>query len=292
MSTALTWRISETVNALYAAWACWTRPQQVAPEVSEALAEPLARLRAALEEERVPASSFWWHVFPAAALASEDPQRLAEITVVKSIGQLEAPLRVPRFARVLRELRQRATPELAAPALDFLQAAWQRHGSALVTTIGQLTEPELVPESASVIGVTPITDGGGLAVLSGNVAVIEAVETDAWPDLPEVVRLAWLVSQLQLDLPGYSEQLPAARRGMAAELAMLPPALEAVRRCRITEASLADLLGRVGGSWPTPPLEPAAQGNLLSWWSVYQSRHPTFALGLSALDRAFADRHS
>jgi hypothetical protein len=287
MSTELTWRTSETVNALYAAWSCCTRPQQVDPEVTDALAEPLERLRAALDEERVPAAAFWQHVFPAAALASEEPGRLAELTLIKCIGQLETPRRVPRFSRALRALRLSATPHLASPALDFLETAWQRHGSALLSTIGQLTESELVPETATAIGVTPLLGGGGLAVLSGNVAIVEAVAEDPWPELPEAVRLAWLIAQLQIDLPRYSEHIPGARRGRVAELALLPVAVEAARRCRMTEASFEGLLAQAAQSWPAAsPLDDATRASLASWWPVYQSRRPEFALALAALDRS------
>jgi hypothetical protein len=276
MTTALTWKTSEPVSALYAAWVGWRRP-----EIVPALGAALARLREAFAEERVPAAAFWDHAFPALLSGHEDPRRLAEIVLIKSIGQLEAPRRVPRFERALRALRQAARPLVAAPNLAFLQGAWKRHGPALLTQIGTLTEPELLVEEATVVGVPPLQAGGGLAAAFGNQVIIEATEADSDPHLPEVIRLAWLLAQLQLDLPRHSEAIPAARRGAIAELALLPVALEAARRCRLTEAAPADLLSAAAGRWPASSAAPV--DTLARWWQVYQTRRPPFRTALEAL---------
>jgi hypothetical protein len=286
MSTTLHWQTSDAVSAFYAAAIGWRQPDRLSAALAAALGEPLEILRGALADERVPAEPLWQNLFAAVALGHHEPRRLAEVTLTKTMGQVEASPRVGRFERALRALRQAMTPLLDAPNLAGLQTAWRRHGAALLQTIAQLTEPEVLVDEATVVGVPPIQDGGGLAVPSANVALVEATESAAehGPAAFEAIRLAWLIAQLQLDLPRYSDHVPAARRAPVGAAAMLPAALEAARRCRMTELPLDELLERQGTRWLTAAgFIPPARGEIMRWWSVYQSRRPPLGTALQAL---------
>src|SRR5439155_20152019 len=102
--------------------------------------------------------------------------------------------------------------------------------------------------------VNPALGGGGEAHLAYNSLRIEAVLANPNAELPEVVRLAWLIAQLQLDLPKYSDTIHADRLPQIARYAMLPPTLlaaEAVELMRFTP----ELIGQAISVWrlPGPP---------------------------------------
>ena len=92
-----------------------------------------------------------------------------------------------------------------------LREQWEARGPGLLRAVGLRTEESLVADEAQVIVVQPALGGGGQAHLSANAVRIEAVLANPHAELPEVVRLAWLLAQLQLDLPAYSDRIQADR---------------------------------------------------------------------------------
>ena len=79
-----------------------------------------------------------------------------------------------------------------------------------MAAIGRLTERELVVERADVILVHPVLGGGGWAYPPYNAVCFEAVLANPIAELPEVVRLGWLLAQLNLDSAGRSGRAAAA----------------------------------------------------------------------------------
>jgi hypothetical protein len=183
----------------------------------------------------------------------------------------------------------------------------------------------MVP-NADVVLVYPAYGGGGRAHLLYNSVRIEAVLTNPVPELPEIVRLAWLLAQLNIDLPAFSENLRPQRRNKIAQLAMLPATLQAAEevelaRCDPAAIRLALKVWNVGASRvltegqnemsPQPAssdwgLEEATtfnpsncsadavqdQGELTSvlfeWWQTYVESRPRWPTALAALDRMLA----
>ncbi len=111
--------------------------------------------------------------------------------------------------------------------------------------------------------------------------------TNPDPQLPEVVRLGWLLGQLNLDLPVFSDAIHGKRLPHIAELAMLPVALQAAEEVELW-AMDAGGIRRALQVWHvvTPPdLDPVDV--LQRWWGTYQETRPRWDIALAALDRMF-----
>ena len=108
--------------------------------------------------------------------------------------------------------------------------------------------------------------------------------------LPETVRLGWLLSQLNLDLPKYSERLHRDRLRPVTALAMIAAVLASaaeVELARNDAATLSLALQSWRDAWSAsfsvaPEVDLA--DTLSRWWETYQTSRPPFAVALTALD--------
>ena len=141
---------------------------------------------------------FWAHVVPLAV--GRSLHELAAVTLIKTMGREAAESRVPRVHSHLAGLRNAfvtAVPGLEsglARQAEQLRQRWNYHGMALLSAVANHTEPEILMEEATIAMVHPALGGGGEAHPAYNVAHVEAVLVDPVPELPEVLRLAWLLA--------------------------------------------------------------------------------------------------
>jgi hypothetical protein len=287
---ALRWLTSVPVSCFHAA-AVFLRKQPLAdPLVSAALAAPAERLQAALLEERIPSELFWSHLVPLAADIG-GIRELAEVTLTKTVGRQEAAPRVRRFRDLLAELKDAfggVLPQLSeewTTSIEPLQQRWNYQGPGLLGGVVHWTEPGILVDAATVVLVYPALRGGGAAHLPYNLLHIEAQPTDPVAELPEMVRLAWLLSQLNLDLPRYSESVRPSRLATVAGLAMIPITLAAAAEVQLARCD-AEMIGLALQAWLAPANEAEAwTGTLCQWWETYCALRPAWATALQALDR-------
>ena len=164
-----------------------------------------------------------------------------------------------------------------------LREQWEARGPGLMANVARLIGDEVVAE-ADVILVQPALGGGGAAYPKYNSVSMEAVLANPIAELPEVVRLGWLLAQLNLDLPRYEEVLPRDRLLDVGPLAMIPPLLAAAQDVELAHLDEATL-GTALAAWRVPPADPT---KLIDWWETCQSSSFSWAVALGALDRMLA----
>ena len=181
-----------------------------------------------------------------------------------------------RFPRLADELIQRVRP---------LREQWEARGPGLMDAVGRLTDTNLLVSSSDVLLVQPCSGGSGVAHLAYNSVRVEAMLYNVDRSLPEAVRLAWLISQLNFDLPRYSDLIPRDRLALIARCAMLPvcfQAAEEVELLSLNQASLATALN----AWKISSTDSDQLSNtLLDWWQTYQQTQTSWTVALQALDR-------
>jgi hypothetical protein len=269
------------------------------PLADSRLGEPFANAAQALRKEvsilRVPARPFWLNLL-AYAHQTDDRQSLVRTTLRKTIGiDSTSEDSVVRLANGIRDVE--AAVRLALPQmLDDLvhrlrpiQEHWEARGPGLLRAIGRLTDERLVAERATVVAVHPAFGGAGAASLTTNAVRIEAVLTNVIDGLPEVVRLGWLLAQLNHELPIFSDRVHGSRLPLVAQLAMLPAVLQAsesVELSQLTPFTIAEAL-------PAWQIEVAADkdiaATLLAWWNTYLDTKPAWDIALAALDQMIGD---
>jgi len=165
-----------------------------------------------------------------------------------------------------------------------LREQWEARGNGLLGEIARLTDEGLIPERCEVLLVLPAVGGYGEAHLAYNSLRIEAVLANPIAELPETVRLGWLIAQLQLDVPKYSENIETQRLPDIARLAMLPPALVAGEAMELTKFK-PELIASAVEAWRLNRADADIPAVLGQWWQTYIESRPPFSVALAALDQ-------
>lgn len=291
------WIVSSPASGLYAASVMLDASVKLgdtAPldaKTSELLAFEVETLAGDLTAVGLEPAIFFDHAIALSA-RFDAPLEWAKVLVTKTLGPRVAPeLIAARLARSRMSLEAafaRAHPGLLEELelrSEPLRLQWEARGAGLMKGLGRLFDPDLVVEQADVILVQPALGGGGGAHPPYNSLHIEAVLTNPLAELPEVVRLGWLWSQLNLDLPKFQDALHRDRLHEIGRLAMIPAVLaaaEEVELARLDEATLATALT----AWRISGAEPF---QLLEWWETLESGSANWNVALGALDRMLAD---
>jgi hypothetical protein len=286
MATTVTWRTSTSASALHAAAALLRGEALADAGLASVLAEPAVLLKDEIEASRLPSERFWRNLLGISA-SVESNRELARLALVKTIGRsVAAGHAEPRIAGAVAAVEaafQGHLPKLAEELplrVGPLKEQWEARGPGLLYQMEILTDEMLLVEEAECVVLHPALGGGGEAWLAGNQVRIEGVLANPFPYLPEVVRLGWLLAQLNLDLPSLSENVPADRVPRAAQVALLPAALAAGKEVELCQDS-PDLLGQALAAWRLT----ADAATVTQWWETYRESRPPFAVALAALDQ-------
>jgi hypothetical protein len=287
----LTWKPSSSSSALHA-----TELVAHGHSLSDAaLQSQLAPLADALEDmgqRSISGKERFWDWLIGLSSEYENNIQLAERVIAKTHGT--SGIR-PDLPTKLAELIQQSERALTATypkieeelplRLGPMQELWNTYGPGLMVQVGKYSDPALVVKEATIIPVYPMVGGHGGVLLQSNRCWIEAVLTNSTPTLPEVLRLAWLLSQLEADLPIHGELVNSGRLPWISSLAMLPPVLLAAQELELGQFSEDQLLLAIEKWWIPNPTEHSLVDTLLSWWDTYSSERPAWRIALTALDK-------
>lgn len=298
----LSWKASEPANALYAA-SCLTAGLPVADtRLAEAFAPAADMLLAEFEACNAPADRLLPLLAALAARGVDDNRQLVEQAITKLAGS-RSPLAAStvRLAGAVAGLKaafhqayRAVTADDSRPLADELLLRgrpladeWNSRGPGMLLQIARATEQNVLPEAAEVSLAYPLVGGNGMAHRALNAVTIEAVLTNPVEGLPEVVRLAWLLAQLNLDLPMYADHISPRHRGAVGNWALVPVVLSAaeyVEIVRLSEQSVATALS----AWrlaDADPLTTEKVPTLMTWWQTYQGSGSSWAVALGALEQ-------
>jgi len=290
MSIATRWIANSSASALHAA-AALLRGMTLADErLAAALEEPAAELGREIEIAGLARDPLLEHLISLAA-GIENNRELVQVALNKTVG-------VDHSAEVRNRLTGRITDvegavRRALPTLvdDLalrggpLRELWDARGPGMLAAAGRIADEGLIVSRADVVLVHPALGGAGVAHLRYNSVRIEAVLANPDAELPEVARLGWLLLQLNLDVPAYSETIPPGRLPRTAALAMIPVALSAAEKVELVRAD-EPTIRRAAGRWPRwHGATPTDADTLAAWWRTYTQTRPRWPVALAALDK-------
>jgi len=292
----LTWTPNASASALHAAEAlCLHGSRLTDPRVSDSIGN-YARVLGQWIESVAPfdTARFWSLLTGHAAIIGSNSELaqavLRKCSVVQSGGSTASQLagHITDIEAAFKQLFPKFEEQLPLRARP-LQEHWLGFGAGLLAHIGRLSNKELIASEARVVLLQPIMGGAGAAHIDQNLVRIEAVLTNPMVELPEVVRLAWLLSQLQLDLPMFSETLGLGTIARIAPLAMLPPALASAEVMELSKCNeaVAELAIE---QWQLPvpkdkDIHVEIVPTLMDWWETYLQTRPDWPTALQALSR-------
>lgn len=288
----LKWLTDLGTSALHAA-AAFARGHLFADSrLAEVIAEPAQSLRQTILATGVPNVLLWRNLVGLSATIDNNHQ-LAEVALRKTGGAGLAELHASRLTAhvlALESAVRQAYPDLLdelALRTGPLQRQWEAVGPGLLHQIAELSDERLLVPRADVLLVQPALGGGGEAHLLFNSVRIEAVLVDPQAGLPEVLRLGWLLSQLNTDLPIFGEAINAHRLPLIAELAMIPLVLQAAERAGLAQLDQSTLDLAINTWHVVTPADMDPVERLWRWWETYADTRPAWNVAFAALDRMF-----
>ena len=298
MTIDLRWIASHSASCFHAAEAVARKLPIVDETLRKALAEPTQELDHQLRIDGLPERQLW-QVLVALSCQIENNHELAQVVLRKTVGHDRAtPLRVAALAGRIADVEaamRRTIPGLVDELMQRgrpLREQWEGRSPGLLHGVASLSDSRLLVPRADVVLVRPVLGGGGGAHLSTNTVRIEAVLTNNLPALPEVVRLGWLLLQLNCDLPMFGERVPADRLSQVTQLAMLPIVLKAAERVELAQFDEESMRQAVDG-WHLEQLPSEDLIDLLmAWWKTFHDSKPPWDVALASLERLLfpADR--
>ncbi|MCE9607169.1 MAG: hypothetical protein K8U03_19970 [Planctomycetia bacterium] len=299
MTTQLRWHVG-LGSACYYAVARETWALQEPDFTATPLTQEVVALASFLTAEQIDPQPFFTQLV-ALAPSFNAPRDLAHTVLTKLFGRARADALTPRLVgllgacereylkaqpQILEELRLRTGP---------LRELWEARGPGLLAGVGRRTDASLIVESATVALVAPLTGGGGAAYQATNVVRFEAVLANPIGELPETVRLAWLVSQLATDQLEPVEPIRSASPLELVGAAMLPALLEAAADLEVVSVEGPALFAKAAEAWGNELLaRPGVVEVVYDWWSAARSSgknaEPPWNVRLAALDRLLLQR--
>lgn len=270
------------------------REQKIGNDVlANGLEEPAAALARELHADAIARTQFLANLIPQSVTAGGNRQ-LASIVLTKTIGARRTDQRINRITEILTQLEsafEKAMPDFVEQTRTnsaALVEPWHDYGQTLMRSVQRLVEEGTVVERADVLLMPPLQNGGGAAHLHFNSVRIEVLPAGTATDVPEVVRVAWLVAQLNSDLPMYQGELHRDRLAEIAAFAMLPAVVTAAVDLELVSQS-PNPIETVLRSWRLESSErPDLADKLTRWWETWQSQRPKWSIALAALDQLLA----
>jgi hypothetical protein len=299
----LTWKASEPACALYAATCLSAGLPAADARFVESFSPALDTAIAEFVACDVPADRLLPIMTGLAARGVDDNRQLVEQAITKIAGSRSAWMAsAGRLAGVVGGLKaafQSTYRSLAAdsrPLADELAlrsrplvAAWEARCRALLLQLARSTEENVLASTAEIAIIFPVVGGHGIAHRSLNAVTFEAGRKDADPQLPEIVRLPWLLAQLNLDLPMYADHIAPAHRDAVGQWALVPAVLAAAEHVELGTLTTKSI-GRALTTWRLADDSAVDDitghsATLLTWWKTYQDSRTSWAVALGALEQ-------
>ena len=253
--------------------------------------EPAIRmLKDQLARFQMNETQFWNHLIPLSS-GIESNHELAEVVLRKTVPlaaiQASMPTELANSFKTLEEIYRAKYPRMADELVQRvrpLKEHWEARGPGLLFALKRLVDEELIVESADVILVQPHSGGNGASHLQYNSVRIEALLYNTDQSLSEIFRLGWLLSQLNIDLPKYSELIPRDRLSLVSGYAMLAACFQAAAEVELLEFNKESLQNALQ-SWCFTKDPANTAETLFNWWQTYLNSDMRFNVALAALDR-------
>jgi hypothetical protein len=290
MSIVLNFLTSARASGYHAADALESGGTLVDGDVASTLQPASTGLSEAAGSLGVSVSALFSHLVPLSAELIGN-RELAQRVVHKVAGRSAPAVWIDLLLIALREMEdafKRAVPGVAEELplrVEPLKSLWEARGPGLLSALVERTEPDLLVSEARVLLVHPACGGGGKAHPAYNLVRIEALLANPLPELPEVLRLGWLLAQLNLDLPAYQGNLHRDRAVYLGAVGLIPAVLSAgemVELCRPDSATIESALAHwITGLAVTPELT----AGLADWWHVMCDTSTPWPVAIAALDQ-------
>lgn len=286
----LVWSVAGDLSAAHAAYVVATGAKCTDPKTEALLIDPTAQINTRLINESIDVANFWQcylseiaggmtldRACDAALMSSGCSELQLDATagaVAKQLSHAKS-LFDERFPKLIEQLELRGRP---------LRQRWNTLGPGCLREVERLIWQNSPPEDwwpNRVNGhlVQPIRGGDGGWDGPGGRFWMEAMLTDADPALPEVLRVAWLISSVAIE--NHSRSRSSESELITAwKLASVPIVLSAATAVELV-ASDPLPIDKAMSMWHVAP--PAAADVVAKWWDDWQASKTALPIALRKL---------
>ena len=211
--TRLAWLTEPELSPAYALAAAASGRRIVHERVRSAAEEVCHARRTGGE----PVATWLWQQLTRLAMtaASDEANDGQRETPPAEVAEWEGMKEFVAFERVFAECVPRLASELPLRTRPFLEL-WEARGPGLLRQLSLRLNGTIADRDCLVAWVYPATGGGGWSAPGEPIVFFEAVLTNPFEPLSELLRLAWLVAQATIPAPIRQELEENARRAAAA----------------------------------------------------------------------------
>ena len=166
--------------------------------------------------------------------------------------------------------------------LEPLRSQWEARGPGLLFGVRRLTSVDWLVPSANVVLLPPVLGGAGQAHPTYNVVTFEAVLANPISRLPEVLRLGWLLAQLNPALAARRARIGCEQLAACRARGAVGGGTGRGGRCRAGRGRSSTFSILAATQWLG---DRAAADTIGRWWAGYAAERPGWPAGLEALDR-------
>jgi hypothetical protein len=285
----LTWRSGSLTSSLYVVDKLLTGARMLDANVADTMSMATSMAGNLADELHIETGPLLDSLISLSA-GADDFRPLAHSALAKLKGDFSEP-QVDALLRLLVEIHRAGNVHWPTAVDDLilraepLRTQWEARGPGLLRCIGLLA-PSLVAENAEVLVVMPVSGGGGKAYPLVNRVALEGVLASPLAELPEVVRLGWLLSQLNLDLPVNAEPLSISEALRGGRLATIPLTLWAAEEVELARCT-AETVGEAFKHWVG---DASRVDTIWSWWLTFRERNPPWNVALAGLSSLLAQQ--
>lgn len=288
----ITWNTSLSASAVHAAYSFTRQSTQAIPQLKPTVIPTAAAIDQILIQSLGPWSERGWKVLIGLSSAASDYSTVVRLwrNQVESLAEFSSQTEM-QLAGLLSDLE--AAVKLANPKIEDqlilrsrpIEEQWNGYGRGLLAHAKRLTEEAWISSEAEAVFVQPVLGGFGIAIPSLKKLVIEAVLTNPLAEIPEVVRVLWLLLQLNSEKLEYSQEISFERIGPVSALATLMVALASSEVLELSRCDAAVIQLAIEHWQIAIPERFNIQTILIPWWETYLQTRPKWKIALLALNK-------
>jgi len=290
MNYKLHWRTSCVASCIHAADVVARGLASTDSSLSSAIGESVHQLTTEVQESEIRAEQFWKQLL-ALSSQTEDVNQLVENTLRDTLKRDSSKDAVSHISLLVTDIVSAVSKhvgdinELLKLRAVPIRQQWEARGPGMMSKITQLSNESLTIDNATVVLVLPVSGGGGDVHSDQDCVRFEAVLTDTMGQLPEVIRLAWLLSRLAIRRSRRCSSSPLSRLALVEQLAALPLVLSAADHVELLcfDRSAMDLAvsSWIHGVEPTESLSEV----VYKWWRGFTGSQTPLTIEMYQLDK-------
>ena len=290
------WSVDSDLSCMHANYVVAAGAHCTDPKTEQALSKPVTEINQRLLGQSLDIAEFWNQLqletlsgnkrAVELALANSGCSELQLESIASAIQKRLSDTRQlfkKRFPRLDEQLELRGRP---------LRQMWDTCGPGLLAKIASLiweTSPpeQWWPKKVDGVLVQPVRGGDGGIEPNANRFWIEAMLTDANPDVPEVLRVAFLVTQLALE--SHLREKSSERSSLPWTIALVPIVLAAGKHLDVIRSSELPIHEAVD-AWRV--CDPTTADTLAAWWPKWHGTNNPIPVGLKQLAHSIAEANA